>query len=76
MTEPAETESAGIDRIVPTADADLAARLRHRIDRKTKPVGALGRLEPLMLQLGLIQRTASPRLHAPQLLICAVTSGG
>ena len=61
--------------IAPIADAELAARLQSRIDHKTKPLGALGRLEPLMLRLGLIQRSETPRLVAPQMLVCAADHG-
>lgn len=37
-------------------DAALAARVQHRIDHKTKPVGALGRIEALALQLAQMAR--------------------
>lgn len=56
-------------------DPDLAAALRARIDGKTKPLGALGRLETLALQVGLIQRTLAPRLNRPHLLVCAGDHG-
>ncbi|SFC00490.1 nicotinate-nucleotide-dimethylbenzimidazole phosphoribosyltransferase [Polaromonas sp. OV174] len=61
--------------IEPTNDAALAARLQHKIDHKTKPLGALGALEDLALQLGLIQRSESPALHAPQMLVFAADHG-
>ena len=56
-------------------DAALAARVQHRIDTKTKPLGSLGRLEALALQLALIQGRERPRLEAPQLVVFAADHG-
>jgi nicotinate-nucleotide--dimethylbenzimidazole phosphoribosyltransferase len=56
-------------------DPALAARLQHRLDRKTKPQGALGRLEDLALRIGLILGTESPALQAPQLVVFAADHG-
>ena len=53
----------------------LAARLQHLLDHKTKPLGALGRLEALASRLGLILGTESPVLVAPQMLVCAGDHG-
>jgi nicotinate-nucleotide--dimethylbenzimidazole phosphoribosyltransferase len=56
-------------------DSVLAAALRRRIDTKTKPLGALGQLEELMLRLGLILGSETPRLLQPQLLVFAGDHG-
>jgi nicotinate-nucleotide--dimethylbenzimidazole phosphoribosyltransferase len=56
-------------------DAALAARVQHRLDRKTKPTGSLGRLESLALQLALVQQRERPRLDAPQLVVFAADHG-
>ena len=56
-------------------DVRLEAKLRHKIDHKTKPLGALGQLEDLALQVGLIQRSDVVSFHAPQMVVFAADHG-
>ena len=58
-----------------TANTVLAARLQHKIDHKTKPLGALGQLEHLALQLGLIQRSEALAFEKPQMVVFAADHG-
>ena len=64
-----------IPNIAPIADAALAQRLQHRLDNKTKPQGALGRLESLALRIGLVQQSENPQLREPQVLVFAADHG-
>lgn len=56
-------------------DKGLQPALREKIDNLAKPKGALGRLEELALQIGLIQQSLSPTLRHPQNIIFAADHG-
>jgi nicotinate-nucleotide--dimethylbenzimidazole phosphoribosyltransferase len=56
-------------------DPALDAALQRRIDGKTKPLGALGRLETLGLQIGRILGSETPQLRQPQLVVFAADHG-
>ena len=61
---------------IPTLQEDIRETLMATINNKTKPLGALGQLESLALQIGLIQnRTENLVLQTPTLLVFAGDHG-
>ena len=61
--------------IANTENNELRQQLQQIIDLKTKPLGALGRLETLALQLGMIQGTTTPHIEQPQIRVFAADHG-
>ena len=61
--------------IVNIENNELRQQLQKIVDQKTKPLGALGRLETLAVQLGLIQDTTTPQINQPQIRVFAADHG-
>ena len=73
VVKPAEPSMP--DFHIPMPDASLDQVLQQAIDNKTKPQGALGRLEALALRLGRIQGNLKPELRRPVVLVFAGDHG-
>src|SRR3977135_3188732 len=56
-------------------DRSLGPQFRARIDGKAKPLGSLGRLEDLAVQLGLIWHPLAPRTERAAVFVFAADHG-
>ncbi len=60
---------------IPPLSREREPAIRHHIDQKTKPLGALGQLESLALQLALIQGGEQLKITQPTMLVFAADHG-
>src|SRR5690348_10627191 len=60
--------------ITPIANVPLEQALLQKLQRRSQ-AGSMGELEPLAVQLGLIQNSLKPTFHAPQIVVFAGDHG-
>ena len=70
-----ETKYESILQTIKPVSDDLRAEALHKIDNKTKPLGALGKLEDLAVQASLIQKNLNPRLDRKAIFVFAGDHG-
>ncbi|MCW3807276.1 nicotinate-nucleotide--dimethylbenzimidazole phosphoribosyltransferase [Plebeiibacterium marinum] len=61
-------------KISPLSDT-LNEEIKYKIDHKTKPLGSLGQLEKIAYQICRIQKTTSPRLTNPHIVLVGADHG-
>lgn len=62
-------------KTVSSLSKTLLPQIKAAIDQKTKPLGALGRLEEVATQIALIQQTIRPEIRHPHVVVFAGDHG-
>ena len=63
-----------VKKVLPVAD-DMRLTAEKKIDLKAKPLGALGRIEPLAVTLSVIQHSLQPTIQQRRMLVFAGDHG-
>ena len=67
--------NTALPKLTDLHDPALHSALQAAMDNKTKPLGSLGRLEALAVQIGEILGTDKPVLAHPQMVVFAADHG-
>lgn len=63
------------ERMMEDCREEIRSAVQERLDKKTKPVGSLGKLEEIALRVAVAQKTLHPRLENPHLVLFAGDHG-
>ncbi len=58
-----------IDYKIKSLQTSLDAKIKYKIDHKTKPLGSLGQIERIAFQICKIQETLTPKLSKPTIIL-------
>ena len=68
-------KQADTEFFIPELNEVLRSKIQHKLDNKAKPVGSLGRLERIAMQVAMMQNTLNPELNKPIMLTVAADHG-